>query len=117
MRGWSQFGHSSGFCTVLCISARFSLEQSQTRGDRLETRLEATLKELHLRPALHPQNSEEGLAQSAEDAPEGSTTSAADRGGVTQDDKSDEVWNITMGMECNCMHLCRWRLCKENYKK
>lgn len=68
------------------------MEQSQTRGDRLETRLEATLKELHLRPALYPQISEEGLAQSAEDV-EGSTsnTTAADRGSVPLDDKSDEV--------------------------
>ena len=81
---------------------RFSLEQSQTRGDRLEGRLESTLAELRARPALQTQaSSEEGPSQVSEEGGEGSTTSntsaagpgLAEGGGgaSTADDKSDEV--------------------------
>ena len=74
---------------------RFSLEQSQTRGDRLEARLEATLKELRSRPVLRQQSSEECLTQSAEDRPEGSTASTTaavgDRGPTALEDKTEEV--------------------------
>lgn len=103
--------------TVSC--ARFSLEQSQTRGDRLETRLEAALLEMHSRPALQPQASEEGLEEGAEGGGV-NTSSAAKRGGVVAEDKSNEVRNIGDVMQlsdCIVTHLCRWRLCKRSYKR
>ena len=76
--------------------SRFSLELSETRGDRLEARLETTLQELHSRPALLTQASaEEGTVPSTEEGHEGSTTSATsaavEGGGGAVDDKSDEV--------------------------
>lgn len=77
----------------MCSCARFSLEQSQTRGDRLETRLEANILELHSRPALQTQASEEGLAASVEQGAEAGTVNTGPVGAAAADDKSDEVWN------------------------
>lgn len=67
-----------------------------TRGDRLETRLEATLADLHSRPVLHAQASEENSTHqlATEEGQEGSTTSttsAGGEGGGAVEDKSDEV--------------------------
>lgn len=88
-----------------CGYARFSLEQSQTWGDRLGTRLEAAMLELHSRPALQSQASEEGgLAQSVEEGTEGNPSSAAERGVAVAEDKSEEVckiWGEGLGFQCN----------------
>lgn len=80
---------------LLSALSRFSLEQSQTRGDRLEGRLEAVLVELHARPALQTQASEEGGAQSTDDRQEGSvapSSASADAGAPATE--SEEVWLI-----------------------
>lgn len=68
------------------------MEQSQTHGDRLEARLEATLKELRLCPVSRQQSSEEGPIQCAEEGSTASTTAGVgDRGTTASEDKSEEV--------------------------
>lgn len=75
-------------------SVRFSLERSQTRGDRLEVRLESALASLQAQPPsstgpLQPQASLESTTTTIDEGREGSSSSGAE-GGVASE-KSEEV--------------------------
>ena len=75
---------------------RFSLEQSQTRGDRLEVRLESALVAVRTGPVFQAQSSDEG-AQSFEEGGQeggnGASIESAPEGTASLDEKSnpDEV--------------------------
>ena len=91
---YTYIARSANCIVLLC---RFSLEQSQTRGDRLETRLETSLAQLRSRLALQPQASEESTTTQQSGAEEGqedgttSTGSTGEVGGASAEVKGEDV--------------------------
>ena len=88
------------YLMVLHVS-RFDLQKSQTRGDRLEKKLQEALENLQMMPTFQSQPSEEST--NIDDGKDGSTSSSGcvAGGGVSNEDKTitaDEVF----------MHACMY---------